>query len=72
MLVMKKNLFSERVVMRWHRLPRQLMESLFLEVFKNLGDVALRDVVGGHGGSRLGLELVTLAVFSNLNDFVIL
>ena len=72
MLVMKKNLFSERVVMRWHRLPRQLMESLFLEVFKNLGDVALRDVVGGHGGSGLGLELVTLAVFSNLNDFVIL
>ena len=72
MLVMKKNLFSERVVMRWHRLPRQLMESLFLEVFKNLGDVALRDVVGGHGGSGLGLELVTLAVFSNLNDSVIL
>ena len=26
---------SERVVKRWHRLPREEMQSLFLEVFNN-------------------------------------
>ena len=37
-------------------------------MFKNHGDVALRDVVSGHGGGGLGLDLVILEVFSNLND----
>ena len=34
------------------------MESLSLEVFKNCGDVALRDVVSGHGevGLMVGLD----------------
>jgi len=32
------------------QLPRELGESLSLEMFKNPGDVALRDVVSGHGG----------------------
>ena len=31
-------------------------------------DVALRDVVSGHGGDGLGLGLVILVVFSNVND----
>ena len=38
-----------------------------LEVFKNRRDVALRDVVSGHGKGELILE-----VFSNLNDSIFL
>ena len=37
-------------------------------MFKNPGDVALRDMVSGHGGGGLGLDLMILVVFSNLND----
>ena len=33
------------------------MESLFLEVFKKCVDVALRDMVSGHGGDGLTVEL---------------
>ena len=32
------------------RLPREVGESLPLEVFQSHGDVALRDVVSGHSG----------------------
>ena len=34
----------------WHRLPRVGMDSPSLEVFRSRVDVALRDVVSGHGG----------------------
>ena len=50
----------------WRRLPREVVQSLFLEVFKNCEAVALGDTVSGHGGDGLGL--VNSEVFSNLRD----
>jgi len=44
-LDIRKNLFTERVVRHWDRLPRAVGESLSLEGFKNRVDVALGDTV---------------------------
>ena len=41
----RKNFFTERVVKHQNRLPRDVVESPSLEVFKNHIDAALRDVV---------------------------
>ena len=54
------------------QLPREVVQSLSLEVFQNRVDVALMDVVSGHGGHGLELDMVILEVFSNLNDSMIL
>ena len=39
------------------QLPREVVQSPSLEAFKNRVDVALRDVVSGHGGDRLMVGL---------------
>ena len=37
--------------------------SLKLELYKDHGGVALMEVISGHGGNGLGLDLVTLESF---------
>jgi len=57
-------------VRQWHRLPRKVVQSLSMEVFKSHGDVALRDTVSGHGGDGLELGLGFSKVFSNINNSI--
>ena len=59
--ILGKIFISETVVIHWNRLPREMVASAPLEVFKKRRDVALRKVVGGHGGGGLTVGLGDLS-----------
>jgi len=44
-LDIRRNVFTERMVRHWNRLPRAVVKSPSLEGFKNRVDVALQDMV---------------------------
>ena len=65
----RNHFFSGEAVRQWHRLPREVVESPFLEVSKSRVDVALRAM--GSGVMGCWLDWVILGFFSNLNDSMI-
>jgi len=64
-----KNFFSQKAVLQWHRLPREVVESL--EVFQSRVDVALRTLSVGMVGISWQLDQLILEVFSSCNGSVI-
>jgi len=55
-------------VRQWHRLPREVVESPSLELFKKHVDVTRRDVVSGHSEDGIVIGLIVLRDFSSLSD----
>ena len=53
------------MVLHWHGLLREVVESPSLEVFKKRVDMALRDVGSGHGEDG---DWMILVAFCNLCD----
>jgi len=49
-LAVMKNFFTKRMVRYLNRLPREVVESPSLEVFKKRVDIALQDMFSRHGG----------------------
>lgn len=53
----RKEVFTEKVVRHWDRLPREVVVSPSLEMCTNGGDVARRDTVSGHCAMGWGWTL---------------